>query len=60
MECIHVIRNTFKTCGDYKTFVESFTSAGYSPFDPKTLEPGDIDNAWDIMWIHKDAVKLAV
>ena len=63
MEWANLRLNRHHTCDHYQQFMDTFTQLGYSPFEPGTLRPVDIvthKDWFDVVWIHKDAVKINV
>ena len=63
MEWANLRLNRHHTCDNYQQFMESFTSCGYSPHEPGTLVPVELathTDWFDVVWIHRDAVKIVV
>jgi len=63
MEWANLRLNRHHTCDHYQHFIDSFTSNGYYPAEPGTLVPVELakHTEWfDVVWIHKDSVKIVV
>ena len=63
MEWANLRLNRHHTCHGYQDFINSFTENGYLPHQPGSLEQVSLDThtEWfDVVWIHKDAVKINV
>jgi len=63
MEWANLRLNRHHTCDKYQEFIDSFTNSGYSPYEPGSLAPVKLSTHtdwFDVVWIHKDAVKIAV
>jgi len=63
MEWANLRLNRHHTCDQYQQFIDSFTTSGYSPHEPGTLVPVQLathTDWFDVVWIHKNAVKIIV
>ena len=63
MEWANLRLNRHHTCDKYQEFIDSFTNSDYSPYEPGSLAPVKLSTHtdwFDVVWIHKDAVKIAV